>query len=312
MSNELEKEPQINATVTQDESPDPTADDAAELAGFEAAMRGEELPPSDQDAPAADEKAELTEEKETPPPAKVETPAETPVGVTQDQLNQLFSTAKTVDELQKGLTKLRDDAFGRLGGLERTLKERGDSGIDLDITSDDLKDVDEAVPFLSEPLKKALTGIIKKAKVKVPTPQAVNVDEIRSTLKAEFDHELSARSVDLYKSTQKAILDFQLPTWEADCQKPEFHAWLEQENTTQPGIKKMFIESIQANEIGGVLKKFHTHVEKTKAATLPKPKPKSQPTRADRLAESLLPKGASSHTPPQKGPMSEADAFAAG
>lgn len=311
MSNELEQDPQINATVTQDEHPDPAADAAAELAGFEAGMRGEELPPSDQDAPAAEEKAELTEPP-ADPPAKVEPPAESPVGVTKEQLDQLFTTAKTVDELQKGLTKLRDDAFGRLGGLERTLKERGDSGIDLDITSEDLKDVDEAVPFLSEPLKKALMGIIKKAKVKVPTPQAVNVDEIRNSLKADFDTELAARSVDLFKSTQKAILDFQLPSWEADCQKPEFHTWLDEENKTQPGIKKLFLESIQANEIGGVLKKFHAHVEKSKAAAQPKPKPKAQPTRSERLAESLLPKGASSHTPPPKGPMSEADAFAAG
>lgn len=312
MSNELEQDPQTNATVTQDESPVPTDDAAAELAGFEAAMRGEELPPSDQETPAAEEKTELTETPKADPPAKVETPVASPVGVTQEQLDQLFSTAKTVDELQKGLTKLRDDAFGRLGGLERTLKERGDSGIDLDITNEDLKDVDEAVPFLSEPLKKALMGIIKKAKVKVPTPQAIDVDAIRNSLKVEFDTELATRSVDLFKSTQKAILDFQLPSWEADCQKPEFHAWLDEENKTQPGIKKMFIESIQANEIGGVLKKFHTHVEKSKAAPQPKPKPKTQPTRSERLNESLLPKGASSHTPPPKGPMSEADAFAAG
>lgn len=311
MSHELEQDPQSNATVTQDESPAPTDDAAAELAGFEAAMRGEELPPSDQEAPKTEETIESTATLKEEPPTKVESPVVPPVGVTQDQLNQLFATAKTVDELQKGLTKLRDDAFGRLGGLERTMKERSDSGIDLDITADDLKDVDEAVPFLSEPLKKALSGILKKAKVKVPTPQAVNVDEIRQTLKTEFDTELANRSVDLYKSTQKAILDFQLPSWEADCQKPEFHNWLEEENKAQPGIKKMFLESIRANEIGGVLKKFHAHVEKAKTPT-PKPKPKTQLTRTDRLTEALLPKGASSLTPAPKGPQSEAEAFAAG
>lgn len=302
-----------NAAVVDqvDEESQVTAADAEELAAFEAEINGTPLPKSTKEADA-DVEDEHTEKADTTPepPAKTEAPSVSVPGVTQEQLNELFSTVKTVEELKTGIAKLRDDAFGRLGGLERTMKERVDSGFDWELTREDFKDIEEAVPFLADPLNKVLNNLAKKAKVKIPAPQTINVDEIRSTLKAEVQAELNESRAQMFKEMQSELLTERFPTWQQDVAKPEFGTWLEAENVKQPGLKQMFLSSIRANEIGGVLKNYHEHVKAQAQPPAPKLKPKpSAGSRTQRLAEALPPRGTSSATPPSKGPLSEEEAF---
>jgi hypothetical protein len=152
--------------------------------------------------------------------------------------------------------------------------------------------------------------LASKAKVKVPTPQSINVDEIRESLKKEVSETLQQNSLDTYKAIQSALLTDRFPTWQTDVAKPEFTGWLDSEDTKQPGLKNMFLASNNANEIGGVLKNFHAHVAAKAQLSTPKPKPKTPVVnRSQRLAEALPVRGTQSSAPMPKTAVTEEDGF---
>ena len=299
--------------------------EAEELAGFEAAVAGKELAkePSKTDEAEEDtesatsETTEAAEEVSTTPSAEV-APAVTPaVSVTEDQLKELMATAGSVKELTDGLKKLRDDAFGKIGGIERLIKQAEkmtDSKLDLTLTDEDFAEVDSEVPMLTKPLQKLFTKILKQAKVKVPAADAVDVESLRTQFHQEIEAKMQERELNLQRGFEERLLTDRHPEWKETVVKQEFKDWLANEDKVSPGYQRTFMESWSAREIGGVLKRFNTHqadVEKAKLAAAPKPKPKVIPpsqSRTERLKEAVLPK-ASSVTPKPKGPLTEEEAF---
>lgn len=306
-----------SSAVIEEPSVQLSQDEADELAGFEAAMTGEKLPEETEKVNTPPEEKSETVKDESPPQS-VETPAP-PAGISKEQLDALYASANTVEELKQGLAKLRDDAFGRLGGLERSLKQTGEAGFEWDIATEDLKDIEEQVPFLAPALQKTLANLAKKAKVKVPIAQPIDVDAVKRELKGDFDRQLQEQGVNTFKATQSAILDYAHPGWIQTVQRPEFHAWLDKHEAESPGVKNMFLKSNLATEIGGVLMKFQKAEEaaaKAKAEAAERDKQRvnkkpAPPSRTQRLMEAIPPKASSSNPPPPKGELTEEEAFEA-
>jgi len=298
--------------------------EAEELAGFEAAVAGTELAKetlkveeeteeveSTSETPVADAEpsAEVTEEVKPPVPQAV--------SVTEDQLKELMATSGSVKELTDGLKKLRDDAFGKIGGIERLIKQAEkmtDSKLDLTLTDEDFAEVDSEVPMLTKPLQKLFTKILKQAKVKVPAADAVDVESLRTQFHQEIEAKMQERELNLQRGFEERLLTDRYPEWKETVVKQEFKDWLANEDKASPGYQRTFMESWSAREIGGVLKKFNAHqadAEKSKQAAAPTPKPKvvsPSQSRTERLKEAVLPK-ASSVTPKPKGPLTEEEAF---
>lgn len=287
------------------------SDEDAELAGFESVSAKTALPTElleKVEQPADETVSEEASSVEETPAAPVTT--EPAAGITKQQLDELYASASTVKELKDGLAKLRDDAFGRLGGLERNLKQSSESGLEWDITEADLADVEREVPFLAPALQKTLANIAKKAKVKVPVGQSVDVEAVKAELKAEFNQQLEQRSFDIWKKTQSDMLDYNHRGWVKIVQDKTFHTWLDEHDASNPGVKEMFLKSNSAIEIGGVLDKFKTHQAAIQEKAKPKPKPPVvNQTRTDRLREALPTRGSSSNPPPPKGELTEEEAF---
>ena len=300
--------------------------EAEELAGFEAAVAGTELA---KETPTVEGHTEGTEpsSSSTPvstneieaQPASDEVKPVVPqsVAVTEEQLKELMATSGSVKELTDGLKKLRDDAFGKIGGIERLIKQAEkmtDSQLDLTLTDEDFAEVDNEVPMLTKPLQKLFTKILKQAKVKVPVAEAVDVESLRTQFHQEIEAKMQERELNLQRGFEERLLTDRYPDWKDTVVKQEFKDWLATEDKASPGYQRTFMESWSAREIGGVLNKFKTHqadVEKAKQAAAPKPKSQVTPpaqSRTERLKEAVLPK-ASSVTPKPKGPLTEEEAF---
>lgn len=300
--------------------------EADELAGFEAAIEGTEL---EEDSKATDAVEEsVTTEEVTDESAETDTGVEQkeesasstpqPPSVTNEQLQELLATAGSVKELTDGLKKLRDDAFGKIGGIERLIKQAEkvtESGLDLTLTDEDFAEVDSEVPMLTKPLQKLVNKILKQAKVKVPTAEALDVNALRDQFHAEVEAKMAERELNLNRSFEERLLTDRYPEWKETVVTPEFKTWLANEDKVSPGYQRTFMESWSAREIGGVLKKFNAHqdAENAKTPSPPAPKPKTTPSsqsRVERLKEAIPPK-ASSVTPKPKGPLTEEEAFEA-
>lgn len=299
--------------------------EAEELAGFEAAIEGTDLAKETPTPTAEVEASESTPETEDPveeTPVSEATEEVKPVvppavSVTEEQLKELMATSGSVKELTDGLKKLRDDAFGKIGGIERLIKQAEkmtDSKLDLTLTDEDFAEVDSEVPMLTKPLQKLFTKVLKQAKVKVPTAEAVDVESLRTQFHQEIEAKMQERELNLQRGFEERLLTDRHPEWKEVVVKPEFKDWLTNEDKLSPGYQRTFMESWSAREIGGVLNKFKAHqadVEKAKAAAASKPKPAVKPpsqSRTERLKEAVLPK-ASSVTPKPKGPVTEEEAF---
>ena len=289
--------------------------EAEELAGFQAAITGTELPKTEEvKEEVVDEPVTETVADEVKEPEKVEAPL---AKVTEEQFNRLVATATTVEELKAGLEKLRGDAFGKLGGIERIVKQfekMTDSGLELNLTDDDFKEVDSEVPMLTKPLQNLMSKILKNAKVKVPAAQSVDVESLETKFNETVNAKVAETSTKLWQDLQTELVTDRFPNWRETVAQKEFHAWLASQDRESPGYQDRFLTSWNAREIGGVLKKFNAHLDAEKAKTQPAPKPKPRvapqaSTRTQRLLEALPAKGNSS-TPRPKGPQTEEEAFA--
>ena len=311
---------QTHDAVVEDSEVEQTPEQLAaaeELAGFEAAIEGTPLPKTDA------VKDEVVEEETPEPVAKAEAAVTAPAvvepplaKVTEEQFNKLVATATTVDELKAGLEKLRGDAFGKLGGIERLVKQYEkitDSGLELDLTDADYKDIDTEVPMLTKPLQ-ALVSKILKAKVKVPAAQAVDLESLETKFEERVQAKVGETATKLWQDFQTALVTRDYPDWRTTVSKKEFQVWLADQDKESPGYQQMFQSSWDANVVGGALKKFNAHIEAEKSQTQPSPKPTPRvvpktSTRTQRLLEAL-PGKANSTTPRPKGPQSEEEAFA--
>lgn len=228
------------------------------------------------------------------------------VQVTEGQLAELLSYNKTIEELRASMESRFGSAFGKMGGLERTLKElhtASTAGETPVVTEADLeKDLEELrpdFPDFTPRLAKSLAKTFGKLKGSKP---AINVA-------AQFDAEavkpvvtdvLNAKWVQARQKEETEELTEAYADWSAviggEKDKTEYRAWL----GTQPEPYRKVVEaSWRASTVIKSLDKFYQFKDEAakKAAEVVPPKP---PTKAavDRkavLAEAVHQRGETGH-----------------
>lgn len=198
------------------------------------------------------------------------------------------------------LAKVRDTAFGKVGGLERALKELQQAtpkGYEVDITDDIVADLRTEFPEIGDLTLKALKSFAGKLKGTAP---AAGVDP------AQFGEQVTAEVTTRLRAIQAEALDDDYPTWREivgskDSDTP-YRKWL----ATQPAeYHQKVISTDSASIIGKSIAKFEAAAKTAAEPATPKPAPS---TRQQRLEAAVVTKGIGGAAP---GPTDE-DEFNAG
>lgn len=295
--------------VNQEQTADETITDEAAEAAFESGYTGAptEIPPPEAKKPD-DAPAETTEV-----PAA---PAQEPLSV-DAQLQDIVAKVKTVDEMKLAIEKLRGDAFGKLGGLERILKQLQDSstGQAIEVSAADLSELEAEFPGLNlgPSLAKGLTRVLSK--VKGPAVKGLSQEEVDAQIEARLRKEAADREERRKQDAVEALAE-EHEDWSTVIGPPdsqtEFRVWLK---SLGPEKEQKFLSSWNPNYVGKVLTEF-----KSKKAATPPPTPEPTPPKADagkkdsrsqRLAEAVPVKGGG--LPPAKSRQTDEEAaFEAG
>jgi hypothetical protein len=249
-----------------------------------------------------------TEVKEGDEP-KTEVIEETPAPeakITPEQFQELLAVAQTVGDIRNAVEKLRGDAFGKLGGLERTLKGIQDAvpaGVELKV--EDLGSISKEYPDLSENLVKGLNSAIARLP-KAPAAQPVNLEEIEQRAAAIAQREVDRARVQIAESLAVKFLDAQHEGWKEIVGPKDsdtaYRRWLK---TQGAEYERKLLTSTDPVEIGKSLTKFKD-VEKKKPAQPKQPVDE----RKQRLAEAVVPRGG--NKPPAPRAKTPEEEFAEG
>ena len=302
-------------------------DDALALLEFESAFSGTPLP--DEVQKKIDAETATTETPETPEPV-AESP-ETPETKTDDEpatevkaeeiqpqagaltpddvqrVKDLLEKANSIDDIRAAVEKVRGDAFGRMGGLERELKkvlDAAQSAGEFAITEDDLAEVAKEYPVMTKDLVAGLNRAAKRMPKAAAVP-AISQEEIDRRAAVIADQRIAAERERIRVEVALQILDTQHEGWRevvgAEGSETPFRRWLK----TQPvDYGKKISTTKDPVEFGKALTKFK-EAQKPKAPVVSK-----EPDRGKRLAEAVTPKGAK-RPPAPKAPTAE-DEFEAG
>ena len=262
---------------------------------FEAGFTGKPTatPPAD---PKTETPPEETLEGDLEEPA-VEAPAEATPEIKYHQLTEeqwagMQALSTQIDTIRADHAKRLDTAFGKVGGLERTLQQLQQAtpaGYTVDVTDDVVAEIAEEFPELGKRTLAAFKQFASKLKGTGPVVQlqASPVD-----VEARIGTEVQSRLVAL----QIEALEDAYPTWReitgALDSKTPYREWL----AKQPAEYQHKLASTNsATVIARSLEKF----EKESVVKAPDPKPKETPasTRKQQLEAAAITKGAGGRAP---------------
>lgn len=251
--------------------------DAAFESGF-----GEETP-TETPAPSTPEPQTQAVEKpvQQPPPPQIEY-----VQLPKSDYETFRQNATKVQEISAALEKLSGTAFGKIGGLERTLKQMQDAtpqGQSVSLTDEDFKELLEEYPEFGAMTRKTMERIFSR--LKGTGAPAFDEEKVGSVFQSRFQTEREKIRQELTEEYATKFMDWNHKGWRQTVNSPEYQAWM----GTQPqDYQKKIAESWDPSEITDSIDQFKAHQEKTKP-TPPLP-PRDKPTGRFRAA--LVPKGA--------------------
>lgn len=246
---------------------------------------------------------ELTQpEKENKPAAEakpvVEVPAVVPpvekklATLSEEQVARLLSSAQSVEELKAAMETRFGSAFGKMGGLERTIKELQAgtaAGEAVELTDADLAELTKEFPDVAVHVSTGLKRILSRIKGTKGTP-AFDPETVKPI----------ATEVILQRQRESEIeeLTENHPNWNEVIgpvgTKTPYREWLGQ----QPGAYQALVaNSWRASTVGRSIERFEAYKEqeakKAEAAEKAKGKrnPSSTATRAEILAEAVNQRG---------------------
>ena len=236
------------------------------------------------EVPDATAESTTSEVVEGEPEGTAAQAAETPSALTDEKVLELLNTSRTTEELRDGIKKLRDDAFGKLGGLERTLKalQEGLSAPGNDVELDEhFKELADQYPDAAPLIVKGMKQALKNAKSIAITTSQVDPEElvrkilpgIEQTVERKFEQQFIARTLDReHKGWREIVGEPDSPT--------EFRTWLK----SKPNAQEI-LGSYDVELLSDTLSEF-------KASKQPKPKPPAPgvSTRQSRLEQAVTPK----------------------
>lgn len=224
-------------------------------------------PPAESDAPAPS-----PEPSGEPPPA-----APTPRALDDAQIQKILDSAAKVDALHTTLEQSFGTAFGKIGGLERTLKalqEATPSGTALEVSADDFPELQKDFPELAEMLVKGLNRA--PAKLKGTGGSPVPTDAITAVVAEQIQKVREESAIE--------VMDALEPDWRDTVNSQPYLAWL----ATQPAAYQDTVRtSWKPAVLRGSTQQFKAHQA---AQAAPPPKPARDPRR-DRLEAAVVPRG---------------------
>lgn len=273
-----------------------------------------DTPPAAQDSTIedADKAASVPAENAGDAPAGETPPVEEELAkISAKQFQELVSKASTVDEIRSAVEKLRGDAFGKLGGLERTIRQLQDgtaAGEPIVVSAEDLAEVNAEYPDMGKTLAKDLTKILSKLKgtgAKGLSPETVmeqlnpllqqRDEAVRKAVKDEVRQELAIERLTERHENWREIVG-------PKGSNTEWRQWVAQQ---EPTYATEVLNSWNPTVVGKSIAKFLE--AKAKASKTPAT---VASTRSARLAEATPAKGGSGaqHKPKALSPEEELEA----
>jgi len=226
--------------------------------------------------------------------------------ITEDEFSRLSASAAAIDEMRATLGKQSDTVFGKIGGLERMLKQFQDqtpSGSAVEITEDDLAELRDEFPELVGPQLKALQRIASKMR---GTGSSAEFDEgrLHQSVSPLLDKasdgavmrvksEIAAETLDETNPDWKQIIG--LPDENGAIPETDYRKWL---STQPPEYQARIGDSFSPIVIGRSIDKFLEHQTSLK----------KNAERRDRFEQAITPQGDGGDDLPPEGD----DAFNAG
>lgn len=189
------------------------------------------------------------------------------VQITKDELAGFRASAAAVEELRATLTSNSDKAFGKIGGIERLIKDLQAStaaGDKVQLSDEDMAEMSEEYPELASMQRKVLNAALSKVSLRGTAESfdpAVMDELVNTRLQAAM------KTVDerVEFLTESRLLSREHPDWKTivDAGKPDsknaYRTWL----ATQPAeYQKTINETFDSGVLSAALTKF-----KAKAST---------------------------------------------
>ena len=268
-------------------------DAEAEAAEFAAGFDGT---PTEKITPAVDE---------TPEEKVAEIPAVKFKQVTEAEWEAMQGVSTQIEKIRADQTAGLDKAFGKVGGIERTLRELQQAtpkGYEVEVTDDIVADLKAEYPELGELTLKALKTFATKLKGTAGTPATVDPKE--------FEQQVQAAVTGRVRALEIEALEEDHPSWrevvgKKDDAENAYRKWL----AAQPAEYQTKVNSTEsATVIGRSITKFEADAKKAADAAAEAAKKVVPSTRQQRLEQAAGVKGAGGNVP---GPT-EDDEFLAG
>lgn len=219
--------------------------------------------------------------------AKVEEPP-APKELDPEEVRKAMELLQAIPDLQSKLDKLRGDAFGKIGGLERllkTLQETTPLGQEIKVEESDLQELNVEFPETTKALAPALTRVLKKFKGTAVAVPAVDENALLSRA-TEIADQIASRRVAVALLTQ-AHEDWAQVVGAENAQT-EFRTWVKNQGAE---VEKEIFSTWDHRKLSAKLTEFKKVKEDEAKAKL-KPKEASKPdARSQRLAEAIQPRG---------------------
>lgn len=140
--------------------------------------------------------------------------------ITEDEWNEIQTRAAAADTLKATLEKVSGTAFGKIGGIERTLAQLQSSGVG-EVSVEDFTKLRDEFPDLAEMLVEGLNGALKKAPRGSGEPATVDLSEIESKFNATLAERLDAQEL----AFETRLLASKHRDWKDVTATTEFAAW---------------------------------------------------------------------------------------
>lgn len=263
------------STVEPEGSPTETElADGEGHAAFVDGYEGHELASAHE--PEADEPPETTEAGADQPKAEsvhVSDPTPTMVAITEAELAQLRASAAEVATVKDAMERQFGAAYGKMGGIERTLKELQSatpSGQPVEVTDADFQELQEEFPELAKMTMAGLNRALSRVKGTAPGPSAIDPAQIQQIVDERLAQEQEVHA--------QKVMTWLEPNWReivgGQYSNSAYRQWL----AAQPSeYQQQMMSEMDPYAVHASIKKF-------RQSTAPAP-PSAAPQKAQRMQQ---------------------------
>lgn len=216
-----------------------------------------------------------------------EVPAPEYVQITKQDFERLNTSAAAVEELRATLTSQTDKTFGKIGGIERMLKDLQTStpaGEKVELSDEDMAEFAAEYPELASLQRTVLNKALSRVNLR-GTGQDVSPEKLTELVKQHVDPMLKGIGETVERTVESRLLSRDHPDWKeiVDAGKPDsknpYRTWL----ASQPAVYQQEVgNTISSSVISDSIIKFKASVKVQEAIS----------KRQSRIEGAVTPKGA--------------------